>query len=220
MTFLQLCQRLRSETGLPGTGPSSVVGQTADYGRIVQWISDAYEDIQDSRSDWWFLRDTFSFNCTIGQASYPKSTITNLANWKGDSLRVYLTTINDEQWLEYWDWSTFRDAHLRGANTNITGRPIDFAVDPDRNLVLWPIPDQAYTITGECYKNPYTMSVDTDTPVFDRFQMAIVWNALRRYAASISDPTLYAHGQKEYKVMLDRLLREQTPMIIPGKALA
>lgn len=220
MTFLQLCQRLRSEADIAGSGPISVTGQSGDYARIVNWISDAYQDIQDLRNDWWFLRDSFSFNCTIGTASYPKSTITNLANWKGDSLRVYLSTIDDEQWLEYWDWGTFRDAHLRGSNTNVTGRPIDFAVDPDRNIVLWPVPDNTYTITGECFKMPYTMAADSDTPVFDRFHMAIVFSALMRYAASISDATLYAHGQREYKRLIDKLYREQSPVIRAGAALA
>ena len=46
MNFLSLCQRLRSEARIPGTGPSSVTGQTGELAKIVEWITTAYEDIQ------------------------------------------------------------------------------------------------------------------------------------------------------------------------------
>ncbi len=42
MNFLSLCQRLRSEARIPGTGPSSVTGQTGELAKIVEWITTAY----------------------------------------------------------------------------------------------------------------------------------------------------------------------------------
>jgi hypothetical protein len=220
VNFLALCKRLRSEAGIAGTGPASVSGQTGELGRLVDWIADAYEDIQDKHADWSFLRNDFSFNCVSGTGVYPASTVTDLANWKRDSLRVYLTTTDDEQWLEYRSWENFRDIRLMGSSRTQTGRPIEFSIKPDKSLIVWPIPDDTYTINGEFYKVAQVMADDTDEPVFERHHMAIVWNALMRYAAYVENPPLYAHAQKEYGRLIGKLEQDRRPCITVGRALA
>ena len=220
MNFLQLCQRLRSEAGIAGVGPSTVINQSGELGRIVNHIQDAYEDIQNKHDDWSFLRNDFSFNCVIGTQNYAQSTVANLSNWKKDSFRLYLTTINDEQWIRYMEWDLFRDSRLYGPISTTTGRPIDFTVKPDKSLSVWPIPDNTYTIRGEYYRIPYVLSVDADVPIFDRYHMAIVFNALMRYAAFVSDPTLYAYAQKEYGRLIGKLERERAMSIGISGAMA
>jgi len=220
MNRLQLCKRLRELAGIAGTGPTTTLGQTGELGRVVGWIDDSYADICDKRQDWEFLRNDFSFNCTAAQSVYPQATVTNHANWKDDSLRCYLTTTNDEQWLTYIPWDIFRDTRLKGATRDVTGRPIQFSIKPDKSLVLYPIPDDAYTIDGEFYRTAAVMTADTDTPIFQRFHMAIVFNALMRYAAYIADPMLYAYGQKEYGRLINKIDANNTPTITAGGALA
>lgn len=103
--FLQLCQKLRQEAGIAGNGPLTTVGQSGELGRLVDWIQQGYNDIQEKHEDWDFLRYDFSLPLTIGQSiyprningtnpsdttSYPLSNIVDLANWREDSLRCYL----------------------------------------------------------------------------------------------------------------------------------
>lgn len=220
MNRLALCKRLRQEANIAGTGPVTTIGQTGELASLVDWIDAAYEEIQDKRQDWNFLRNDFNFNCTIGVSVYPSSTVANMGNWKKDSLRIYLTTVNDEQWLSYVPWDEFRDYRLKGSNRTATGRPIDFSIKPDKSLVFWPIPDSAYTIDGEFYRNAHVMISDTDSPLFDRFNLVIVWNALMKYAAFQAEPSLYAHAQKEYGLLIGKLEADRAPAIVAGQALA
>lgn len=220
MNFLQLCQRVRQEAGIAGETPYTVVNQNGELGRIVSWVNQAYEDIQDKRDDWWFLRNTFTFNCVVGTSEYAKTIVANLANWKKNSLRIYLSTTIDEVWLNYIEWDDFRDTRLMGANRTVTGRPIDFTIKPDRSIVFWPIPDQIYTITGEFYRVSASMSANADVPLFDHFHMAIVYNALMRYAAYSSDPAVYASSQKEYGRLMAKLESDYSSIITLGSPLA
>lgn len=220
MNFLQLCQRLRSKAGIAGTGPATVVNQAGELGRVVDWITEAYEDIQDKRADWDFLRLDFSFNTVAATSTYAKSTVSNLANWKKDSVRIYQTTVNDEQFLYFKEWDEFRDFRLFGPTASATGRPIEFSIKPDKSLVLWPIPDGIYTIRGEYYRTAHVMTANTDEPLFDRYQMAIVFNALMRYAEYVAEPGVYASAQKEYGRLINKLELDRTSEIGTGGPMA
>ena len=57
-TYLQLCQKLRQECEVGGTGPSAVTGQTGELARLVTWIADAYTELQ-QEYDWLWLRSEF-----------------------------------------------------------------------------------------------------------------------------------------------------------------
>ncbi|CAK0748494.1 conserved hypothetical protein [Gammaproteobacteria bacterium] len=224
MNKLQLVQRLRQEAGISGTGPTTTVGQVGELGRLVAWIEAAYEDIQDKRKNWDFLRLDFTFNTAAGNSTYPQSTVVEapLANWKADSFRIYLTAagVNDERWIRPVSWSRFRDSRLRGASRNQLGRPIEFSIDPRKNVVFWPKPNDVYTINGEFFRKAETMDTDIDVPVFDRYPMAIVFNALMRYAAYNSEPALYATAQKEYGRLIGKIETDWTPQIRSGGAMA
>lgn len=220
MNYLSLVKRLRSEAGIAGSGPATVIAQVGELGRLVDWIAEAYEDIQDKKDDWDFLRADFSFNCTIGDPTYPQSTVSQLANWKTDSFRVYKTTVVDELFLTYRSWDDFRDLRLRGAARTTPGRPIEFSINPAKDVYLWPVPDFAYTIVGEYFKTAQVMTVDADVPVFDRFHMAIIYNALMRYAAYVNDPVIYGKAEREYGRLISKLEKNWTPDIVIGGPLA
>jgi hypothetical protein len=205
---------------MAGTGPSTTAGQSGELGRVVGWISDAYEDVQNARRDFDFLRNEFSFNCVAATSSYPASTVTNLANWKKDSITCYLNTTVDEQYISYVAWDVFRDSRLRGSSGTVAGRPIEFSIKPDKSIVLWPIPDNTYTIDGEYYRNAHVMTADADVPLFNRFHMAIVYNALMRAATWLQDPAMYASAQREYGRLLNKIDADNTPTISAGRPLA
>jgi len=222
MNFLNLAQMVRQEAGIAGSGPTTTIGQSGELGRVVSYVAQAYQEIQDRRADWEFLRNNFSFMLTIGQAYYPISTVTNLAEWKRDSFRLYLASagLSDERWIRFVPWQDFRDSRLRGSAQLLTGRPIEFSIDPQKRVVTYPIPDQAYTIDGEYFAYPAVMALDTDVPIFDRFHMAIVYNALMRYAAYIADPTTYARAQHDYRIQIGKLERTWQPEMTLGEPLA
>ena len=55
MTFLELCQTVRSEVGISGTGPTTVIGQEGQLLSIVNFTAEADFLIQGLWLDWNFL---------------------------------------------------------------------------------------------------------------------------------------------------------------------
>jgi len=213
MTLLELCQTLRSEAGIAGNGPITTAGQTGELGRVVNWIKQAYQDVQDKNTSWNFMRKNYAFNTVIGTQNYDSSYVPDLSNWKPYSNRLYLNTAQNEWFLQFVPWEEFRDYRGFGSSRTQTGRPIECTINPAKELVLWPIPDNAYTIVGEYFRTPHVMVADTDTPIFPRFQMCIVFNALMRYASYVNEPGVYAYAQKEYGKTISSLENDQLEQI-------
>lgn len=230
MTYLELVQRLRMESGIAGTGPTTTVNQVGELGRLVTWINAAYEDIQNKRNDWRFLRKNFYALLVPGINIYSRSANSlilaggDVKNFKRNSLRIYTDAVrfSDELWLPSRDWDLFRDNRLRGASSVQTGRPIEFSSDPAKDLYVWPIPDNAvqYYIRGEYYQIPDVFTDDNSEPIFDTNQMAIVYNALMRYASYVSEPALFAYAQQQYGRLIGKLETDWAEPISRGGALA
>lgn len=187
MTYLELCQSVRELAGIRGTGPTSVVSQTGEMLRVVNWVSKSWLDIQNLHKSWSFLIKDFSFTTTASKGDYSLSdmSLTDLRVIDKDSLRCEVTAsgFQNRQFMEPWDWDAFRN--LYRFNNLVEGRPIRFAVDPkDKTMCLAMIPDSiGYTITGRYYKRPVVLSADSDTPeIPSEYHMLIVYWALSKYA--------------------------------------
>lgn len=224
-TFLALAQRLRQEAGISGTGPATVIAQTGEMGRVVDWITQAYEEIQDKYPTWEFLRNDFSFPTIATISAYLPSAVdlTEHGAWKPDSFRAYLTATgtSDEQEISYLPWEDFRDAYQLGASRSTPGRPTVFSIRPNKSVELWPVPSAVYTIVGEYYKRPQVMSANADEPLFPRqFHLAIVWKALMFYGTYENAPELYTAGELGWNRMLRKMEINQLPRIRLAGALA
>jgi hypothetical protein len=228
VNFLQLCQRTREKAGITGTTatPTTVVGQVGELGRVVNWVNEAWEEIQNLHNTWGWMRGSFSFNCVAGTDAYvPASAPVSLAafaEWHADTLRCYLTAtgVSDEQFMAEWTYPLFRDYYAFG--NAVSGRPQHFAVRPsDKALLLGPNPDAVYTIRGEYQKSATLMSADTDEPGLpSQFHMLIVHGALMKYADYENAPEVLAAASRNYYNMLTRLSQDQLPTIGFGMPLA
>lgn len=91
MTFLELVQRLRSETKASGTTVTSVVSQVGEYARLVNWINDAWLDIQSTHTDWGWMRSDVTFPTVTSRPinTIAQIGITNFGAWNRDSFRNY-----------------------------------------------------------------------------------------------------------------------------------
>jgi len=213
---------LRQEAGIPGTGPTTVIGQTGELARVVDWILTAYEYVQNLHTTWYFLQTDFSFSTVASTQNYTKTTLSldNLGAWKTDDVRVY-SAVADETYLIYFPWSDFRFNYLYGSNRTLEGRPTVFTIKPDDSISLWPIPDAVYTVNGEYFKTAQTMTLDASEPLIPTaYQMIITWKALMLYGAYSGDNLAYHHGQNEYQSILKKLELNQLPKMSWGQSLA
>lgn len=226
-TRLQLCQRLAKEADISGasngTLPASTLSQTGEMLSVVNWLDDAYEDIQNENGGkWLFLTADFTFNTISGTNTYTPTDagLTEHQNWKNESeddwFTCYLTSVADEQNLIFVPWDDFKNSYGFGSNRTQTGRPQVYTIKPNKSLVFFPIPDDAYTIGGEYFKRPHRMTTNADattgTPIFPRqFHMAIVWRAVMLYAGFESTSATYAHAQREHGRLYGQLCVDQLP---------
>lgn len=223
MDFLAICKRARQEAGISGTGPVTVTSQTGELGKIVDWVLAAYQDVQNKHASWNFMRFDFSFPTIAATSTYLPSAV-NLsehARWETRDMRAYLTAtgVSDENRLTCRPWPELKAHRLIGSVQS--GKPIEFAVRPDKSLVFWPTPDAVYTTVGEYWKRAQTMSANADEPLIpDEFRMILVWGAVRYYAGDQGAAELFALADQNYNRLMRDLERDQLPSVELAGALA
>src|SRR5574343_486624 len=187
MTFLELANRLLLEADISGSGLVTTTNQKGEYKQVIEYINTAYQDIQLLHSYCNFLRKDLEFNTIQGVNNYLDTSIglTDLGECKLNSMRVFLTSsgIANEVYLTPCEWDDFREMFLFGGSRLQTGMPTHIAQKPDGSVILFPIPDNTYTVTGEYFRTPFVLSTDADKPIFPaRYHMIIVWRALMYFA--------------------------------------
>jgi hypothetical protein len=225
MNLLQLVNQARVECGVSGPTLTTTVNQSGESGRMVAWVVQAWTDIQTSKEDWLFMRNSFDFNTTANVWEYSPTAagLTDFGNWKRDSFRCAsdLTLYRDEQLLNYMEWTTFRNLYRYANMRNTTARPVVVSIMPNKDLAFGSTPDGIYVIDGEYYTQPVTLSADTDTPLLPaRFHMAIVYRAMMYYAGFEAAPEVMARGDFEYRRLYSRMEIDQLPTLISGPPLA
>lgn len=225
MTKLELANKLLRKTGTTGTY-TTTIGQSGEFGDLVDLLDQAYELIQNKFQSWLFLREDFSFNTVDGTSEYAATDVaSDFARWYPgeDDVRSYLTATGttDEHKMEYLDWEIFKATFLFGAARDTEGRPQFWTIKPDKSLVLYPTPDDIYTVIGEYYKVPDTMDLDADEPIFpERFHWMIIWKALAFFGADSDEPNKEITGNRYYNEFMSRLMADQLPNLNTGGPLA
>lgn len=225
MNYLQLCQRVRQECGISGTGPVTVVSQSGEMKRIVDWVATAWEEIQQEYPTWsWnWLRGTFTLPTVAGTDTYDYTDagiVSRFAQWKPDTFSIYKASqgVAGEVELVYVPYENWRRVYEIGVP--VQGFPQHVTVKPDLTLALGPVPDDVYTVTGDYVLTPQTLSANTDTPAMpEQFHMAIVYLAMMYYGRYEAAAEIYADAQIKYQQVLRRIAMNQLPELQLPEAL-
>lgn len=225
MNFLALINRTREECGVSGPALTTAQNLTGEAARIKNWVNAAWVDIQTSKEDWLFMRETVQFNTTAGKQFYTaaEAGIDSFGNWKRDSFRASTvgSDYRDEQLLNYMDWQTFRNLYKYSNMRHTQQRPVVVTVDPQKKLGFGAIPNRDYVIVGEYYKAPTELVANTDVPdIPERFHPMIIYRAMVFYAGYEAAPEVLARGQLEFNRLMNRLEIDQLPTMTNGSALA
>lgn len=225
MNFLALVSRARRKCGVTGADPTTLVDQPEETKRLIDWVNEAWMDIQLQREDWEWMRSTFSFVTVNLQSSYTpaEAGITDFGVWALDNFRNYVTATGtrSEILMDYWPYEAWRDTYYFGANRLVASRPIVASITPDKQLALGPFGASGYTVTGSYYKVASELSANTDTPDLPaQFHMAIIYRTMMLYGAYEAAQEVYNEGEIEFKKMMGRINLNQIPMITFGRALA
>lgn len=226
-TYVQITDSLKTECGVSGARLTTLVNQVTEINRLAGWVNQAWMDIQEIHEDWFFLRQSFTFNTATGQQSYTPTqagiaVAPGLGTWKRDSVRIYSTSVgvSNEMMMPYLDYDSFRDLWQYASMRNIQTRPTVFTIDPQFNLLMGSTPDSIYTVNGEYFQAPSMMAADTDVPVMPaRWHNLIVYRAMQHYGLYEAAPEVLQRGQIEFSKMLSRLQTQQLPVMTFGDPL-
>lgn len=223
-SFLILCQRVAARSGtVSGTQPLAVTSQTGRLAKIVEWVEDAYVEIQGQRDEWLWMRGEYETALTIGLAAYEISALVAdrpgaliAGNTEHSALSLYDADIgvSDEGRISVLGWAEFRAKALIGGARETTGKPVMAAVDNAGSLHVWPTPDKAYVIHGVYRKAAQRLEASIDVPDMPvDFHDLIMWQALLylgEYDESLAQLPLW---NRNYMKLLSNLERRQLPAI-------
>jgi hypothetical protein len=217
MTFLQLFQRAHQEAGIAGASPSVVTGQVGKLLKLVNWVADAWTQIQLERDNWLFMHENFTFDTIADTRDYLASdySIADLAKWDINSFLIYKTSLDatDENFLMYRPYPQWRREYRQGMTARSTDRPQIFTLLPSNAIRFEPISDVAYTISGE-YKRVaqlFTADADVPTDLPPDYHMIIVWQALKFYGFYEDAPDVLDEAETNFDNLLVRLEEHQLP---------
>ncbi|WP_416398139.1 hypothetical protein [Allohahella sp. A8] len=234
MTFLELCRAAYTRIGYSGAGPSAVTDQSAQSARVVDYVEQAWLEIQRSRENWKFMLRRFD------QVTEPGITHLSLPSTevaKGDVIR----SVEKDSW--YIRGETEKTSarlcylpadHRRAieeSDEHYTGRPNYFWHDR-KSVRVSPTPDRAYRITGDYYITPQTFASSDSADNRQRelsqkvpempeeYHIAIVWLAVRSLAAFEGDGNAFQMADGEYRKLFNQICTTELPTIRYGAPLA
>lgn len=240
MTYLELCQMAGRYQGggneLPGTGPTTVVGQTGYNYELVLAVSDAYKSIQNEQDYWRFMQKQGSFALVSGTRVVTQAELvvqvsdyyalrpnTVGAGYRFCQLYADSSGVGSEAPCIYIPYSEWRGTIDQ--NTMPTGRPNLFTIRPDRAVEFNLLADQDYHFvcdykrTVDAWVQTASVSVpdpDAQTPIFpDRFHEIVAWRAVWLWAASVEDAGKLQFAVNEYKRIRAEMCFEQLPENLP-----
>lgn len=213
MNFLALCQQLRKDCSMSGSGPTTTINQSGQMAQVVEWVNRAYREVLNSRKNWRFLYKNLQFSTLAGLQAYLPTGVgySDIDEWVLFSLRV-ATSPAHEIALIPMDWELFRDAYQLGSLRSQTGIPVFVTIDPANALQFFPTPNDAYTIKGEYLCLPPDLAADTDIPVLpEKFHRLIVYKALMYYGTEYAANEKYVFGENQYRLLKYQMERYWLP---------
>lgn len=217
MDFLALCKRAHKEAGISGGGPTTVLNQSGQLGRLVSWVNQAWTDVQLMRPNWLFMHAEFSFNTVAATRDYLAAdySITDMKLWDTHSFLIYDPAIgeSDQNKLDFLDYAQWRAEYRVQMNVRDNDRPQLITLLPDNKVRFEPRPDKVYTVEGEYKRSTQDLAADADVPTNlpDDFHAIIVWQALKYYGFYENAPDVLDAAETNFDNLLYRLELEQLP---------
>lgn len=220
MDYLALCNKVKSRTGISGSDLTDVTGLTGEHARLVEWVKEAWTEIQAQRRDWSFRWTEFSQSLTAGSQSYNLKTL--LAGGEID-LRTgpFLLVKNSDTTQRRRIILLHKDEFdNRFQNQTLTaGYPLHACLLPDGETIRFDRTlDVAYTLSGPYYRAVQVFAAKTDTPTGlpVRYHDAIVYRAIKKWAEFEESNDAFLMANRTDMEWMDTMVRDLTPPVLVG----
>lgn len=223
-SYLQLFQDAVRECGVSSTVPATAQSQTGEMARLAKWVIQSWTELQESRSNWRWMRSEYTLSTTSGDDDYlysdctdsiDSAAISRFGRWIPYTHKIYLASagVGTQRYLIDQDWYAFQQVYKLGTQNN--GYPAWISIDPRNHLRLGPKPDGTYTVTGDYQKSAQVLSANADEPEMpSQFHQLIVYMAMEKYAGYSGATEVWTRAKNEAKSM--RLALEREQLEVPG----
>lgn len=196
MNRLQLAQRLNQEIGGDSAYPSATTSQTGEMQRYVNWIDQAWLDIQLAKRSWrWMVQKATSIESIApGETSIQLEGADEDFDWLlpfdpngRPNVEFFRSSlgVSDSYPVELLPWSEFDGYYNSGRFNASSGRAQFCSIGPDGYLHFFPKADVAYSLNYQYRRTVQALTADIDIPLMPvKFHMLIVWLALAYYGGS------------------------------------
>lgn len=215
-TYLELVKITRRLCGMQGTGPSSVANAQGVEEVLVQFVNDAYVDIQNMREDWKWMEASGSFSTQAGKDTYSLADIfltptPDLKKYQKDSFLI-TDSNNKKTYLRYISRNALEAKYLNSTSQRF---PTQYTIDPPSNsIILKDIPDGVYSVSFRYQKAPSVLESDTEVPAIPAaFHNLIAYKATEKMAVYLGIPELFRQYSFESSKMLGQLMRLELPKL-------
>jgi len=239
---LEHCKNVCREANVAGgeNAITTTVGQTGHLGRIVNYVKQAWIEVQNLHQhtglSWRWMRVGFTLTTVDSQAEYSYGdgaivddlTATQIArfrNWMikdyDDPPKIYLQSAGEgtEGWLTYIDWNDFK--YLFRIGTQNDAFPAYITINPQNQIVLGPTPNGVYVISGDFMRGAQVFQADNDVPDLpESFEDVIMYRALSKYGLNRNAIEAITAGEDGYATYLGALEGDQLSEIPIGHPMA
>ncbi len=120
-----------------------------DY--VIEYVNNAQKKVL-NKSNFWFMHTTTTITFNQGDTQQPTP-----SDFKDEDI---VSIFKDNQWseLDYVSWEDVR----KDMQTLTQGQPQQWLIEQN-NLILWPIPDQTYTVQFDYWRFLDDLAIDGDT---------------------------------------------------------
>jgi hypothetical protein len=183
-----------------------VIGQTGLYENIINWVNQAWVEIQGLHDNWMFMRANDSFPCVTATRDY---TLDPVPKRVEPHSVIATDSSGDSHEVELVDWSTFQDAY-RTYKVEDDQAPRVCTITPAGQMRFLDYTDPDYTISYEFGAKPVPFAAGTDQPTLpEEFDDVIVFKALIDYGLFYNAQEAMQHGQMRYTDLIGRLRENQ-----------
>lgn len=146
---------------------ASVKNRYGDEKRVVDWVKEAWLEIQALRSgaqeysQWNFLWARKQFNLSADEDEYAV-TSAPVSHWDMDGFSIF--PVGDESSEVRLSAVLYSDHQSSDLGVPTTGKPSKVIILPNGNLIFKPTPDIAYSVQGAFWKRPIELTENTDVP--------------------------------------------------------
>jgi len=245
MDYLALVKRLAVETGTEleskitsvNVPPATAYGETTEHRtRLINWIQQAWIDIQDDQDQWDFMVNRVRIDVAKSQYSYDIRSLVDAVEEEEiyDEL-IPFVAVFDKQYIWFVDGSIspptrnkcyfipperfygYRDRY----NGSTFGIPFGYSIDRNNCLDFTTSPDKdTYYMEFEYKRLPQVLENDADVPMvlFKRqYHILIVYAAMLFYAGFDETSPQWKRASKLYRDKMNKLrLSELKGYSLPG----